>query len=71
MPEVSRPVPDSAPRRCLTREDVMTAAEVAAVLALPKGTVYELARRGELPCARLGRTVRFLREDIEARLRGS
>lgn len=57
-------------RRRLTREDVMTAAEVAVVIALPKGTVYELARRGELPCARLGRTVRFLRDDIEARLRG-
>ena len=48
----------------------MTAAEVARLLALPKSTVYELARRGELPCARLGRTIRFLREDIEGRLRG-
>jgi excisionase family DNA binding protein len=54
----------------ITREDVMTAAEVAQLLALPKSTVYELARRGELPCARLGRTMRFLREDIEGRLRG-
>ncbi|HZV75058.1 MAG TPA: helix-turn-helix domain-containing protein [Conexibacter sp.] len=49
----------------------MTAAEVAGVLAMPKSTVYELARRGELPCARLGRTVRFLRDDVEARLRGA
>jgi excisionase family DNA binding protein len=56
------------PRR-ITREDVMTASEVAAMLALPRSTVYELARRGELPCARLGRTIRFLRDDIEARLR--
>jgi len=48
----------------------MTAAEVAQLLGLPKSTVYELARRGELPCARLGRTMRFLREDIEGRLRG-
>lgn len=47
----------------------MTATEVAKLLALPKSTVYELARRGELPCARLGRTVRFVRDDIEARLR--
>ena len=54
----------------ITREDVMTAAEVAQLLGLPKSTVYELARRGELPCARLGRTMRFLREDIEGRLRG-
>jgi excisionase family DNA binding protein len=58
------------PVRRITREDVMTAAEVAQLLALPKSTVYELARRGELPCARLGRTMRFLREDIEGRLRG-
>lgn len=55
-------------RRHLTREDVMTAAEVATLLALPKSTVYELARRGELPCARLGRTIRFLREEIANRL---
>lgn len=69
------PVPPSQPppqrRRHLTREDVMTAAEVAALLALPKSTVYELARRGELPCARLGRTLRFVREEIEGRLRNS
>jgi excisionase family DNA binding protein len=58
------------PPRRITREDVLTAVEVARLLALPKSTVYELARRGELPCARLGRTIRFLREDIEGRLRG-
>jgi len=49
----------------------MTASEVAAMLALPRSTVYELARRGELPCARLGRTIRFLRDEIEARLRAA
>lgn len=59
------------PIRRITRDDVMTAAEVAQLLALPKSTVYELARRGELPCARLGRTMRFLREEVEARLRPS
>jgi len=71
--EANRPKLDTArppTRRRLTRDDVMTPAEVAAMLALPKSTVYELARRGELPCARLGRTVRFLRDDIETRLRG-
>ena len=58
------------PRRRLTREDVMTVAEVSAMLGLPRSTVYDLARRGELPCARLGRALRFVRDDIEARLRG-
>lgn len=61
---------ERTPRRRITREDVMTAAEVAALLAMPKSTIYELARRGELPCARLGRTMRFLRDDVEARLQG-
>lgn len=59
----------SEPRRRLTREDVMTASEVATMLALPRSTVYELARRGELPCTRLGRTLRFVRDEVEARLR--
>lgn len=57
-------------RRRITREDVMTATEVAVMLAMPKSTVYELARRGELPCARLERTLRFVRSEIEARLLG-
>jgi excisionase family DNA binding protein len=65
----TRPTHDGSPRRRLTRDDVMTASEVAAMLSLPKSTVYELARRGELPCARLGRTIRFIRPELEARLR--
>jgi excisionase family DNA binding protein len=71
--EANRIPPDPsprAPRRPLTRADVMTVAEVCELLALPPSTVYDLARRGELPCARLGRTLRFVREDVEARLRG-
>jgi excisionase family DNA binding protein len=48
----------------------MTASEVSDLLGVPKSTVYELARRGELPCARLGRTVRFVRYEIEERLLG-
>jgi putative molybdopterin biosynthesis protein len=68
---VSLSTPDPPPRRRLTREDVMTVAEVAAMLHLPKSTVYDLARRGELPCARLGRTLRFVRDEIEARLRST
>jgi excisionase family DNA binding protein len=67
---VDRGSRSGAMRRRLTRADVMTAAEVGAMLGLPKSTVYDLARRGELPCARLGRTLRFVRDDIEDRLRG-
>lgn len=55
-------------RRRLTRADVMTARDVADLLDLPVSTVYEFARRGVLPCARLGRTVRFVRDEIERTL---
>jgi excisionase family DNA binding protein len=48
----------------------MTAREVAELLRLPVSTVYELARRGELPACRLGRTWRFLRSQIQELLAG-
>lgn len=59
------------PRRRITREDVMTASEVSDLLGIPTSTVYRLARNGTLPSARLGRTVRFLRDDVEDVLRGA
>jgi excisionase family DNA binding protein len=40
----------------LTRDAVMTASEVADLLHLPVSTVYYLARQGELPARRLGRS---------------
>jgi excisionase family DNA binding protein len=51
--------------RGLTRDEVLTAIEVAELLKMPVSTVYELARRGELPASRLGRTWRFLRPRLE------
>jgi excisionase family DNA binding protein len=53
----------------LTRDQVMTAGEVAELLHMPVSTVYYLARRGELPARRLGRTWRFLRPRLEELLR--
>lgn len=59
-----------APARVgLTRDQVMTASEVAELLQMPVSTVYYLARRGELPARRLGRTWRFLRPRLEELLR--
>lgn len=54
----------------LTRDEVMTAREVADLLKMPVSTIYELARRGELPARRLGRTWRFLRPRVEELLSG-
>jgi excisionase family DNA binding protein len=56
---------DPGGRVRLTRDEVMTAPEVAELLHLPISTVYYLARRGELLASRLGRTWRFLRPWIE------
>ncbi len=54
----------------LTRDEVMTAAEVADLLRVPTSTIYELARKGAVPASRLGRTWRFLRPRPEELLAG-
>lgn len=59
--------PRQQPR--ITRDDVMTAAEVADMLNLSRAAVYRLANTGQLPSVRLGRTIRFLRQSVEAVLR--
>jgi excisionase family DNA binding protein len=58
----------TAARPALTRNLVMTAAEVADLLQLPVSTIYYPAGRGDLPAARFGRAYRFLRPRIEALL---
>jgi len=55
----------AASRGGLTRDEVMTAGEVAELLGVPVSTVYYLARRGQLPHSRLGRTYRFIRPRLE------
>ena len=62
------PFPSPNALRGLTRSEVMTASEVAELLALPVSTVYYLARRGEIPATRFGRAWRFLRPRIEEKL---
>jgi excisionase family DNA binding protein len=54
----------------LTRDEVMTAREVSELLKMPVSTIHQLARRGELPASRLGRTWRFLRPRLEDLLAG-
>lgn len=53
----------------ITREDVLTVADVAALLDLKPYTVKEYARRGILPGRKLGRTWRFLRPELEKAIR--
>jgi excisionase family DNA binding protein len=46
-------------------EPLMTTGEAAELLALRPSWVADAARRGELPCIRMGKHVRFLRADLE------
>ena len=64
-PQITNTAVISAPRRGVTRDEVMTASEVGELLHLPVSTVYYLARRGEIPACRLGRTWRFVRPRFE------
>jgi len=43
---------------------LLKAKDVAELLSVKPSRVYELARRGLLPCVRLGRNVRFDPEQI-------
>jgi len=46
--------------------DALTPVEVARILRIAKNTVYELAKRGELPAYRAGKKMRFDVKDVEA-----
>jgi excisionase family DNA binding protein len=57
-----------SPVRPLTAADVMTAAEVADVLRVPRSTVEDWARRDVLPSKKVGRRRLYIRSKIEALL---
>lgn len=50
--------------------EVMTAAEVAALLRISRWAVYDMTRRGLLPVLRIGRCCRYVRADILAAAQG-
>ena len=52
--------------RPLARDDVLSTTEVAELLGIPRSTVHELARRGDLPARRVGRRWLFIRDRIAA-----
>ena len=43
----------------------VTADKVAEHFGLPKNAIYKMAREGTIPSYKLGRTVRFVIEEIE------
>lgn len=44
---------------------LMTAKEVATTLRIGQSTVYHLIQRGDLPCVRIGRSVRVRPADLD------
>lgn len=46
-------------------KDALTAPEVAEILKVAQNTVYELVKRGELNCYKIGRKMRFTYEDVQ------
>lgn len=51
-------------------DDVCTVDQVAAWLGVDRKTVYQAARRREIPCARLGRRFLLSRAQVAAWLAG-
>jgi excisionase family DNA binding protein len=49
----------------LTRADVLTATEASALLGIPRSTLYDLARRRELPARQIGRRWVFRRSLLD------
>ena len=49
--------------------EVMTTGQLAQYLQLDEQTVYRKAKRGEIPVARIGRTLRFKKDLIDGWLR--
>ena len=44
---------------------VMTIAEVAEYLRIPRGSIYKLAQLRKIPCQKVGRHWRFRRQAVE------
>lgn len=48
--------------------DVLTISQTARFLGIGRNTAYEAARRGELPCLRIGKRILVPKQALEQRL---
>jgi excisionase family DNA binding protein len=52
----------------LLSEPLLSAAQAGSLLGIPRSSVYDYAKRGELPYVRVGKHVKFIRQDLERAL---
>jgi len=50
----------------MEEQEFYTAKEIAALIRVNEQTIYRLAHGGQLPAHRIGRAMRFRRNDVEA-----
>ena len=55
---------DTADGKNQDRNEIMTVREVAEYLQLSEATIYLMARNGQIPAARIGKTWRFKKNVI-------
>ena len=54
--------------QALLSEPLLSAGQAGALLGIPRSSVYDYAKRGELPHVRVGKHVKFIRQDLERAL---
>jgi excisionase family DNA binding protein len=65
MATATPPLPETAPDRLL-----LTPRQAAAALSISERTLWQLTRDRALPCVRIGRSVRYARNDLLAFIEG-
>lgn len=58
------PAPEPAPELDPALEQLLTSAEVAEQLRIAPRSLRRYARTGQLPCIKIGRSVRYRRSDL-------
>jgi excisionase family DNA binding protein len=56
------PAANNEPERDSNAPTIIDASQVADLLGINRGTVYERAKAGDIPCRRVGRRFLFVRE---------
>ena len=52
----------------ILHEPLLDAEQAGMLLGIPKASIYEYVRRGELPYIKIGRHIRIIKRDLEESL---